>query len=99
MQVSFVSVGPGLVGGPLCGSQCRTFVRRFQTPVLAEHRRMLRSPYAVVRERPVEYIFKTNRASPIIARGPSTRLGDLRLWRSRNRVLFPGRTSSPSGGS
>jgi hypothetical protein len=41
-------MGPGLVGEPRCGSQCRTFVRRLHTPVLAKHRRMLRSPYAVV---------------------------------------------------
>ena len=47
-QVSFVSMGPGLVGEPRCGSQCRTFVRRLHTPVLAKHRRRLRSPYAVV---------------------------------------------------
>ena len=47
-QISFVSMGPGLVGEPRCGSQCRTFVRRLHTPVLAKHRRMLRSPYAVV---------------------------------------------------
>jgi hypothetical protein len=47
-QISFVSMGPGLVGEPRCGSQCRTFVRRLHTPVLAKPRRMLRSPYVVV---------------------------------------------------
>src|SRR3954471_12979857 len=41
-------MGPGLVGEPRCGSQCRTFVRRLHTQVLAKHRRMLRSPYVVV---------------------------------------------------
>src|SRR5947209_20142980 len=47
-QISVVSMGPGLVGEPRCGSQCRTFVRRLHTPVLAKPRRMLRSPYVVV---------------------------------------------------
>jgi hypothetical protein len=40
----------------------------------------------VLRVRPVEYIFKMSRASPIITRGRSTRLGKIglcRMWSHR----------------